>query len=168
MRRVAAPFAFVKHGPSLLDSANGIVIDRYQWPEYNVTICVQPAAGPQSEAWPVSNRAWFEFGIDERYDNDAPRTVSISFAMAHVPFEPAFPGRTEELLDHVLALIAPFYVGQWPAHPDAVIAPLPSRLRECLAAKGSYFDHRDREPPAVDARLRERDGGLLGWLGLRG
>lgn len=164
---MAAPFAFVEDGSTLLDPANGIVISLYQWPEFNVTICVQPVAGPQAEAWPVSSRAWFELGIDERYATDAPRTVSMTYAMAHVPFGPAFPGRIEELLDQVLPLILPYYVRRWPAHPDTVIAPLPLRLRECLAAKGSYFDFRDREPPGADTRRRERGRGLLGWLGLR-
>ncbi|WP_265571578.1 hypothetical protein [Sphingomicrobium nitratireducens] len=56
-----APFEFERRENLLVDTANGLAIDFYSWPEYHYTVCLQPLSGPQAEAWPVDQRAYFQF-----------------------------------------------------------------------------------------------------------
>ena len=135
-----SPFSFRPHKNDLVDSANGLRLSLYQWPEYNFTVSVEPLSGPQAEAWPIRDRAYFEFCVTgDRIDGQP--VVRVSFANAHVPFERDFPGRTNELLDVVLPLLCPFYAEQ--VGGSSTHLPIPDRLRPLLLQRGSYYSHRD-------------------------
>ncbi|KTE31789.1 MULTISPECIES: hypothetical protein [unclassified Sphingopyxis] len=137
----APPFAFREEGRHLVDDANGLLIQLYQWPEYEFTVAVQPAPGrPHADAWPVSARAFFEFGIG--FDKALERHW-ISFAQAHRNVDDHYPGRYSELLECVLPLVGPFFLREAGYGRGRPFAPPSERLRPMLAERGSWFAFRD-------------------------
>ena len=140
---MSSPFTFVgvEGRDQLDDEVNGLRLCLYQWPEYNFSVALSPVAGAQAEAWPLSSRAYFEFGIGYRLGTDK-EAAWISHAMAHQPFERDFPGRTEELLDVALPLAPQLFADGWQMKEPS-FPPLAPKLRPTLLEKGSYFPHRD-------------------------
>lgn len=137
----APPFAFREDGRQLVDDANGLLIRLHQWPEYNFTVSVQPAPGrPKADAWPLRECAFFEFGIEFERALDRHR---ISFAEAHRNVDDYFPGRHSELIECVLPLVGPFFLRESGYGSGKPFAPPSPRLRSMLAARRSWFAHRD-------------------------
>lgn len=106
---MSPPFSFrfepVADQKSYVDRANGLRLRLYQWPEYSYAIGVQPLSGGQAEAWPVDQRVYFQFYVDEKYEGGI-RTLWVGGVRAYVPFERDYPGRTEELLETVVPLLS--------------------------------------------------------------
>jgi hypothetical protein len=147
----AAPFKFVaeprfpsnpRSDEDLIDRGNSLRLRTYQWPEFHFTAAVEPTDGEQADAWPISKRAYYEFGMAPPVQlSDGRNQVAISYAVAHQPFERDFPGRSGELLDVVLPLI-PMLFGELLAEPvdDPLI---PVELRAALLRHGRYFPTRE-------------------------
>jgi hypothetical protein len=153
----ARPFEFVgeprfatlpESDQNLVDHPNGLRLRTYQWPEFNFTVVLEPAEGIQADAWPLSKRAYYEFGMAPPVRlSDGRNQLAVSFAIAHEPSERDFPGRAGELLDVVLPLILPLF-GQVLAQPvdDPLI---PVMLRDALLRDGRYFPSRDGWGPLL-------------------
>ena len=68
-----------------IDEGNGLKLRLYSWPEYNYSLAVEPSSGAQAEAWPLRERAYFEFmvGVDRAHGSDALR-IRAEIGRAHV------------------------------------------------------------------------------------
>lgn len=138
----APPFRFERQGSFLVDEANGLRLHCYHWPEYHYTIALEPLSGEQAEAWPLSQRAYYEFGTSAP-PPDQWLAGTIDFAVAHIPFERDFPGRSEDLLDVILPLVAARDLFSFPEASRNLRAGVSHRLRTVLQQSGRYSRHRD-------------------------
>ena len=139
------------HERELVDRQNGLRIRRYSWPEYEFSVVLEPIAGPQAEAWPLRDRAYFEFSYAYPRDRNA-RLCTFGMAVAGPPFELDFPGRTEELLDTLIPLILPMSSESFPARDGSLVGEVPDKMRPLLRSLGSYYRHRD-EPGTPEYRV---------------
>ena len=122
---------------SFIDTENGLRLRLYQWPEYSFSLAVQPTTGPQAEAWPLSERAYFNFLLGSDL-SEKPGVLRIDAAFPYVPFDPAYPGRTKELLDIVIAII-PEVSSELCDLLPRVSAPIPGAMRSLLLEQKSYL-----------------------------
>jgi hypothetical protein len=114
----------------------------YTWPEYNFSVAVEPMDGPQADAWPLRERAYFEFAYQYATDREPPR-CTFSMAVAGPPFERDYPGRSKELLDTVIPLILPMTAESFPATSPSYEGHVPEKMRSILGSTGAYYRHRD-------------------------
>jgi len=96
----------------------------------------------QAEAWPLRERAYFEFAYQYTRDSEPP-ICTFSMVVAGPPFERDYPGRREELLDAVIPLIMPMTFESFPATSPSLEGQVPEKMHEILRVKGSYYRHRD-------------------------
>ena len=133
------PFQFDRGEFNYVDQANGLRLRVYGWPDYRYSAAVEPLDGEQAEAWPISRRAYFEFGYWQ-YRPVEP-SVKIAFALPHMPFEADFPGRTHALLDAVYGLLGPLYAKQ--AIPGSELESIADEIRLHLVRGEPYWISRN-------------------------
>lgn len=149
---IAPPFQFVKMGHALVDEPNNLKIRMYQWPEYHFSVSIGPLAGPQADAWPLRDKAYFEFDYDGPNER-LPGICRFSYATAHQPFDRDYPGRTAELLETIVPLIIP--VGLFGADFPDLLPGVEARISELLIPlllKPGRYSWFDDEPEAETAR----------------
>lgn len=139
------------HEQELVDQQNGLRVRRYSWPEYEFSVALEPIAGPQAEAWPLRDRAYFEFSYAYPRSGDR-RVCTFGMAVAGPPFERDFPGRGEELLDALIPLIIPMTSESFPDRDKTFVGEVPDKMRLLLRTLGSYYRHRD-EPGTPEYRV---------------
>lgn len=147
----ATPFSFALVERALVDVHNRLRISGHQWPEYEFTVSIDPMDGPQADAWPLRERAYFEFSYVETLD-DGKKSCAFSMALPHQPFERDFPGRTEELLDVVIPLIIPTSLWTFPNKMHDAWPVVPAKMRPLLRRGMAYFRH-NHEPETDEYRI---------------
>lgn len=142
---VAKPFSFkpVIGESFFIDEENELALRLHSWPEYSFSLALEPLAGPQAEAWPLSKRAYYEFMVGIDRDRGV-EILRISGALPHVRFDSDFPGRSEELLNVLIPLVCPIYA-ELTGSTVRRFGVVPHELRSSLRHNKSFFWRRPGE-----------------------